>query len=234
MKYNFNFFLNIVTLGAVFYLAFVKSYFTEKGKSVAMKEDIGDITREVEDVKQFFNKSLEQFKNDLNLSTQVSFTLKSAEIEALLNFYDKYFIWYNTLQAYSPPSLSEPYNDKIIQIIGKSYLDFLIAESKAELFIKNFESFEIKHELKSATLELEKVISLFHIEAEEYNFRYIQLIEIKDLNERQSQHEQLGKDYKTAYEEFYKKKSECSKPIYENSITFRMDLLKELKKLVVK
>lgn len=232
MEFKINFLLNIITLFAVIYIAFIKSYFSEKGKNVATKEDIGDITREVEDAKQIFNKSLEQFKNDLNLSTQVRFTIKSAEIEALLNLYEKYFIWYNSLQTYSVPSLKEPFNNNTLQIIDKSYLDFLIAESKAELFIKEFESFQIKHELKSATLDLNKLISPFHIQTEWYNFRYTQLDDIKSFDERMSKFEQLKKEYWEIHQKFYEDKLNCCKPINELSITFRMKLLEELKKLV--
>lgn len=44
-------FLNVTTIALVLYLAFGKSYFSEKGKNIALKEDIGAITKEIETVK---------------------------------------------------------------------------------------------------------------------------------------------------------------------------------------
>lgn len=58
------------------YLAFGKSYFTEKGKNLATKEDIGIITREIETV-----------KNEISFSTQrkIEFLREQKEVALAFN-----------------------------------------------------------------------------------------------------------------------------------------------------
>ena len=55
-------FLQAILLGG--FLVY-ESYFKEKGKNLATKEDIGKITEEVQSVKQSFDKSLENHKSRL-------------------------------------------------------------------------------------------------------------------------------------------------------------------------
>ena len=52
--------LQIILILIGLYLALVKSYFQEKGKNIATKEDIEEITQKVEKI-----------KNDLNYSTPI-------------------------------------------------------------------------------------------------------------------------------------------------------------------
>ncbi|MDN3668461.1 hypothetical protein QWY93_03860 [Echinicola jeungdonensis] len=71
--------LDILFILGGLYLAFFKSYFTEKGKSVATKEDIEEITQKVEIVKTevlYLNNQRSQW-NDENK-------------KALLDFYDSF------------------------------------------------------------------------------------------------------------------------------------------------
>ncbi len=57
--------MEIVILIGLGYIAFFKSYFTEKGKNLASKEDLKELTEKVESVKIEFNKELEKFKLSL-------------------------------------------------------------------------------------------------------------------------------------------------------------------------
>ena len=47
------------------YIAKQKSYEAEKGKNLATKEDISGITKEIESIKESYNKSLERHKIEL-------------------------------------------------------------------------------------------------------------------------------------------------------------------------
>ena len=49
------------------YIAKQKSYETEKGKNLATKEDIGEITKEIESVKNTFTIETEKLKAKLTL-----------------------------------------------------------------------------------------------------------------------------------------------------------------------
>jgi hypothetical protein len=49
----------------VFIASYLGSYLNEKGKNAASKEDIAELTRRVEGVKQGFNQSIEEFRTGL-------------------------------------------------------------------------------------------------------------------------------------------------------------------------
>lgn len=233
MEYKINLISNGLVLLAVLCFGLWESYFKEKGKNFATKEDIGDITKEVEDVKQFFNESLEKFKHELNLSTQIRFSLKSAEIEALLNLYDKYFVWFNSMQSFSPPSLREPFQKEISRIIDKSYLEFLIADSKADLFIKSKEILTLKSTLKLSTMVFEKEILVFLAKLELHCFEYNQLDDIVNLDERVNKHKEINAEYLLSVEEYNSNKLSHILDILKISEPFKELLLKELNKLAV-
>lgn len=59
-------FLSIITFGVgLFVKNFLPSYMDEKGKNLATKEDIQEITKKTEEVQQEFKESFEMFSNDV-------------------------------------------------------------------------------------------------------------------------------------------------------------------------
>ena len=60
--------LILLGIGSLFlFRKYLFSYSSEKGKNLATKEDIGDITRKVEDVKTGYITEIERLKVDLSL-----------------------------------------------------------------------------------------------------------------------------------------------------------------------
>ena len=68
------------------YIAKQKSYETEKGKNLATKEDIGEITKEIETVKNTFTIETEKLKAKLTLFTNVQYGIISEERNAIIEF----------------------------------------------------------------------------------------------------------------------------------------------------
>ncbi len=62
----------------LFYIAQKKSYVEEKGKNLATKEDIGEITKEIKAIENKYDSSLERFKMDL--MREYEFSKSSFEI----------------------------------------------------------------------------------------------------------------------------------------------------------
>jgi hypothetical protein len=61
----------VIFIGVGLFLrSFLPSYFDEKAKNLATKEDIGDITDEIEKVKFNYSKEVEQLKTELNKDFQ--------------------------------------------------------------------------------------------------------------------------------------------------------------------
>ena len=82
-----NLVLNIVIIAFSVYLVFFKSYLSEKGKNAATKEDIGNITKEIETV-----------KNEVKYFNQIKFEISREKKEAALDYYNQasFFIDYTT------------------------------------------------------------------------------------------------------------------------------------------
>lgn len=70
----------------LFYLAFLKSYFQEKGKNLATKEDIEEMTSLVESV-----------KSELQYSLQAKLSLRAEEHDALVNYFTRYSVWLSAI-----------------------------------------------------------------------------------------------------------------------------------------
>ncbi len=82
--------LNILSLFLFYFFKnFIPSYFGEKGKNRATKEDIGDITKIVEEAKTDFTKQNESLKSLILTTNQHRMNIKSAEREALFNYNSK-------------------------------------------------------------------------------------------------------------------------------------------------
>lgn len=71
------FFIQLAILFVGCYIAFWKSYFTEKGKNLATVQDISQITELVESVKAEFAKETESLKSKLQLHLNVQGNLIS-------------------------------------------------------------------------------------------------------------------------------------------------------------
>jgi len=83
---NIEIIIEIALLLIGLYLAFVKSYFQEKGKNLATLEDIGKITKIVESVKQDNNTQLELIKTELSLVTKTQIVIYDDERKAIIDF----------------------------------------------------------------------------------------------------------------------------------------------------
>ncbi|WP_019601178.1 hypothetical protein [Teredinibacter turnerae] len=69
--------------------AFLSSYFKEKGKNVATKEDISHITKEIEKVKYEYTRETESLRSNLSNQIKVSGFRYEKEYEILSDLTDK-------------------------------------------------------------------------------------------------------------------------------------------------
>jgi hypothetical protein len=151
--------LLVITSATTIYLAFFKSYFSEKGKNLATKNDIGEITLIVEDVKRQFTTESEFLKNRLLTYSQSFHSIKSLEREALIDINLKYSEWLNTLLTFSlAPYDFNNYNslEDYYLLFSQKQKDFQVSEDKLMIFVNDEEIRNILSHLKSKTLELQK------------------------------------------------------------------------------
>ena len=93
--------LEILGLGGILLLVFLKSYYSEKGKNLATKEDIGEITHQVEVVRTQYLQKLEEISHQNKIIIEQSsrkHQLRMAAIEKRLEAHQKaYALWRNLL-----------------------------------------------------------------------------------------------------------------------------------------
>jgi len=156
--------LTNILVGIVLFFAlkyFLPGYAQEKGKNLATKQDIEEITRKVESVKIDFSKDLEYIKSDLQFQNQSLFSIKSAEREALIDTNLKYAEWLNYLMNLSFSNITmynyERLNDYFSEIKNKK-LQFDTAEARLHLFLHDDDLLKVKLESVLATIKLEYII----------------------------------------------------------------------------
>lgn len=75
----------------------IKNYLDEKGKNLASKEDLMELTKIVEQTKFEFTTQTEVVKSQLNVLTNIQTALKNEERNAIVDFNEKYFAWLHLL-----------------------------------------------------------------------------------------------------------------------------------------
>lgn len=156
---NFNALLIIIGFAVIYYTAknLLPSYFGEKGKNIATKEDIEEITTLVEQVKHSFTKETEYLKANLGLLTNIHSNLISEERAAIIDYNDKYFSWLNKLIDSSLGD-ADKFNNSDLEMqskmISDSYRDLSSSETRFTLFVENETLLSSASKMKLQTLEL--------------------------------------------------------------------------------
>jgi hypothetical protein len=154
--------VTVATGGSLFFLLknVLPAYFTEKGKNLATKEDIGEITNAVESVKQEFTEKTEQLRSTLQFSNQILISIKTEERNAIIACYEKYHKWLNTITSIaisSPSNEGLQKTEKALAELEIIYIDVQAAEDKMNLFITDSKYISLFSELKIKTLKLSNV-----------------------------------------------------------------------------
>lgn len=137
----------ILILLLLLHMTFFKSYFTEKGKNLATKEDVQEITSLVETV-----------KSQLQFSLQGKLSLRAEEHQTIVDYFAKYSMWLSTIMNINTAGITK---DNFSQLAGiRSRLrsfeqDFELASGKMELFVENVEIHAQHAELFIETLKLQ-------------------------------------------------------------------------------
>lgn len=196
--------LEIILIFLGLYLAFFKSYFTEKGKNLATTEDIAEITQTVESI-----------KNNLLYSTQSRINLKTEERNALVNCFERYDIWFNTSYDTFFGGITKENSIRLQEIDDKldnAKLQFELASSRLELFINNKEITDKFMELRVKTLEMHHASTTFIMKLETIFFELSKVSEKNSFEEQSGALKKCQADRKTISEELYNSK------IYLNNI----------------
>jgi hypothetical protein len=84
--------LNIILVIFTLFKVYGKSYLSEKGKNLATKQDIEDITFKIEGVKIFYSKEIEALRASLLQGVNKNHLFLQKSTDLLLNYYDKVLV----------------------------------------------------------------------------------------------------------------------------------------------
>tara|TARA_B110000091_G_scaffold213167_1_gene261789 strand:+ start:1569 stop:2303 length:735 start_codon:yes stop_codon:yes gene_type:complete len=132
--------IEIVLLFIALYLAFFKSYLTEKGKSAALKEDLEDLTREIESVKNEFVKEQEMMKTDLQRILDNEISYRSEERDAIIKYHGIVNQWLYSILEVSLSNYDKTNISELIKIRNSNssfYAKTGIAKSKILLLVED-------------------------------------------------------------------------------------------------
>ncbi len=194
-------FIEILLLLAAVYLAFFKSYLTEKGKSAALKEDLQSLTREIESVKDEFIKEQEILKTDLQRILNNEINYRAEERTALIEFYGIISEWIFSILSVNFGSFDKSNVGWLIETRNKNATFFAragIAKSKISLLVTDNELVKKSSELYYATLEFHnwcdmEYLKLQHICERQKSLTDRFLIIIKDFERNKDLAEEMAK-----------------------------------------
>lgn len=159
-QYFIEFILIFITL-SVFHI--IKKYSETKGANQATKEDIGEITKIIENVKSDLSKQNELLKAQLSLINQHRLNLKTAEREAIFDFNKQKSAWLYSLVRFSFYKYTLDNYKETIQL---TYLDFQkrqyefdLAEAHLVLLFHEETFFDLNKLLIGQIAELNKIVS---------------------------------------------------------------------------
>lgn len=152
-------FLTVLGLVILYFTAknLLPSYFNEKGKNLATKEDISDLTQLVETVKYNFTKETEHLKSNLQFLTNIHGSLIVEERNAIVDLNEKYFSWLNLLLDTGFDNIDDTDNiaiDSYRKQVGQYYSSFLNSQTRFGLFLEYEDLSKYADKLKIETLKL--------------------------------------------------------------------------------
>ncbi|RWU10646.1 hypothetical protein [Pedobacter chitinilyticus] len=156
--------LVIILSLSVFYVLknYLPKYFEAKAANQATKEDIGEITEVVENIKSDLAQQTEMLKAQRSLDNQHRLNLKNSERDAIFDFNKQKSVWIYSLMrfsfyGYELQNYKEVNTRKYLEIEQRQY-EFELATAHLELFVYDGEFIVLKGDLFSHIIELHKVV----------------------------------------------------------------------------
>jgi hypothetical protein len=217
----FNFLTIIISL-TIFYLIknYWPKYFEAKGTNQATKEDIGEITEIVENIKSDLLQQNELLKAHLSFKNQHRLNLKTAEREAIFDFNKRISAWIFSLIRFTFSGYNID-NYKELKLMSaefsKRQYECDLAEAHLVLFMHDKEFLELKRDLTVSIIKLEGIVETsMHKVYGSYSKCEFHLEMDKDKQKEQSEHRNLlYKELKSLTEAHRENSTEQYKGVHE-------------------
>lgn len=203
-------------------IQYIIAYYKEKGKNLAQKEDIVEITNKIKETETRFTKQTEQLKSQLSILTNVQSEISTTERNVILDFNKHLFSFIHLIVG----GIDNCTNNEALDLYAKKLNDFSIQTANSlpllTLFIENESLCYKASELFNLALQMESerqvdVINLKMINTEMASINDPNLLEKKNqerinfMNEMFAKPTQICKSNKSLICNFQK---ECREYIY--------------------
>lgn len=206
------------------YLALFKSYFQEKGKNLATQEDIEKITKLVETV-----------KNQIHYTTQSKLSLRTEERNALVNHYEKYNFWLNTILDIYFGGINKENKLKLREFeqqLNNAKFGYEIAEGRKEVFVNNNEIDELLKGLKIKTIELQHLVEKTIGQLEYWFFEVDKMHETIPLEQQSEKFKDLLEKKQKILNDMNQERLERYKEIAPQDKQFQVLVYNHLQKII--
>jgi hypothetical protein len=221
----------------------VPSYFSQKGKNLADKQDVENLTKKIENIKSSFNEKIEYLRTDLNFKNQNRISVTSYEREAILNVNEKYAEWLNSLMNISF-SLITVKNYSLIENyfseLKDRKIEFENSEAKLHIFMNDDELMKVKSNCHLKTLEIEYLVKkttstlLSDFERMDFYFNNIPSETKEQIDSRQSEYLKAMDGISEIISGFYKKRADIFTELHVKKVQFISLLQERLLKIMKK
>lgn len=151
MPYWLQFTIFAIIAGLVQYII---TYFKEKGKNLATKEDIGEITKEIKSVESQFINETEKLKNKLAILANAQTDITSMERQAIIEVNKSLFMWIDSVLNIPNVNNSIQINN-YINAQNQLYKNVQQDEIVLRLFVKSDNIHNILHKIILAFLKIQ-------------------------------------------------------------------------------
>jgi hypothetical protein len=230
--------LTFLGFGILGYLTknLLPSYFSEKGRNLATKQDISEITELVESVKHDFTKETEILKANLLVLSSTQVGIIAEERNAIMEFSHNYFKWINIL---TDSSLSNTDTHSIKSLnkakskLSELYMNVRNSHSKLSLLVENNDLIVFSDKMIIKTIEGLSDNSISYI------LQAIRLLQEWNLKEKLSsigdeEYKRFLDDHRHLHQTFCKEMIENYREIMPMHKTFHHKCREHIYKLVQK
>lgn len=213
-----------VIIGLLLYLAFLKAYFQEKGKNLATKEDIQEMTSLVESV-----------KSQLQYSLQAKLSLRAEEHDALIDYFTKYSVWLSAISNFTLTGVNKDNVAKLSEIrsqLDTCHRDVDLAASKMQLFTNNAEILAQHGELMVETLKFGHHAQLATFEFEEIYLEAKHVSQDTPSTENLERFSSLLSKSASLYQQFQGKQLEMLEALYPRVQQQRLSIANHIRSLI--
>jgi hypothetical protein len=209
---------------ALLYMAFFKSYFQEKGKNLATKEDIEEITKKVESI-----------KTGLQFSLEAKLSWRAEEHDALVDYYSKYGALLSGITNISFAGISDENIDQLSDIrsqIKELEKDYSQAKNRMELFVENKDILKQSGELRLETLTFQNHAGRTTFELAKFYLEHKGIKSQAPSDEHLDLYREMNDKSLEIYQKFTNEQKEIYESLYPKLAEHRSTISAHLKQLV--